>query len=337
MAVSLSANVLSWYERFSLYNSPYVAHGRGCAVDLYPDPEAEIARSPVAGEVLDTKTVNAPPKPYAAAHDHLILIDCEGYVARTLHVDPAVEPGDRIEVGDPLGRLVRAGFFAPWVNDHIHLGFRAPNENPCRASGSLSIVPEVRPRALRWDGSGTVVESAETYVILNEPAHPEPGTFAGIAASIVPDGSNGATDDGNADADGDESSETRVMASGSSAGTALAVLDGGLPHYDGGGTLPAGTSRASDASDTTAPSHDPNASDTPETSDGRIEFLNTEIGVATDRNVAWHPVSVRANGRPITGLSLFCARDQAFGAKLVCPEVSFERGERVTVSIHRGA
>ena len=68
--------------------------------------------------------------------------------------------------------------------------------------------------------------------------------------------------------------------------------------------------------------------------DGRIDFLGTEIGVMSGRDIAWHPVSVRANDRPITGLSLFCARDRGFGAKLVCPNTAFERGEDVTVSVH---
>jgi len=297
MTVSLPADVLARYERFSLYNSPYVAHGRGCAIDLYPDPEADVAPSPVAGEVLDTRQVTAPPKPYAAPHDHLILVDCGDRVARTLHVDPVVEPGDRIEVGDPLGELVRAGFFAPWVDNHVHLGFRAPDANPYRASGSLPVVPDVRPAPLPWDGSGTVVETGETYAVLDAPAHPSPGEFAGIAGSLIP----GAT--GGADAHD-------------------VVLDGGFPHYDGGGALPAaGSSRFSLAPNATEPTA------------GRIDFLDTEIGTVEGRDLTWQPVSVSANDRPITGLSLFCGRDAGFGAKLVCPETRFERGERVTISI----
>lgn len=295
MVVSLPADVLERYERFSLYNSPYVAHDRGCAIDLYPGTETEIARSPVAGEVVDTRDVKAPPKAYAAEHDHLIVLDCGEHVARTLHVDPAVEVGDRIAVGDPLGEFVRAGFFAPWVDNHVHLGFRAPDANPYRASGSLPIVPEVSPLALDWDGSGTVVETGDTYAILDAPTHPRPGagTFAGIAASVVRSDGTNATD---------------------TSGSRRVVLDGGLSHYDGGGALPT-------------------ASDRSLASGGRIEFLGTEIGVVEERDVAWHPLSVSANGRSITGLSLFCGRDSGFGAKLVCPDTGFEPDECVEVSI----
>jgi hypothetical protein len=215
MAVTMPAAVLRRYPRFSRFNSPYAAHDRGCAVDLYPDDPENDAPSPVAGEVRATRTVDAPPKPYAVEHDHLIVIDLApdspgadaAAVARTLHVDPAVEAGDRVQVGDSLGTLVRSGFFAPWVANHIHLGFRDADANPLRAAGSLPLAlpADLDVRPVPWDGTGTVVETGETYVVLDAPAHPDPGEcFAGIAA-----------DDG-------------------------AVLDGGLVHYTGGGALAGG-------------------------------------------------------------------------------------------------
>ena len=278
MAVPLGVDALSRYQRFSLYNSPYTAHDRGHAVDLYPDSglgpaeTSSPAPSPVAGEVLETRTVRAPPKPYAPDHDHLILVDTGAHVARILHVEPEVEPGDSIEVGDPLGSLVRAGFFAPWVDNHLHLELRAPDENPYRASGSLALDPEVEVEALDWDGSGKVVETGETYVVLDAPAHPAPGErFVGIAS-----------DEGR-------------------------VLDGGLVHYAGGGALGA--------------------------SAGSVSLFGHRIGRADGRTVAWEPLEILANDVPITGLSLCCARDPAFGAKLVCPGHAFAVGDRIEVDL----
>ncbi|MFC7224886.1 hypothetical protein ACFQKF_17430 [Halalkalicoccus sp. GCM10025322] len=288
MAVTLPDEVLSRYPRFSLYNSPYPAHDRGCAIDLYPGGEE--APSPVAGEVCETRTVRAPPKPYAPEHDHLILIaldesrssvrrtalcseDAER-VARVLHVDPAVEPGDRVEIGDPLGSMVRAGFFAPWVDDHVHLGFRPPDSNLHRASGSLPIEIESPVEPLAWDGVGEIRAVGETFVVLDSPAHPAPGErFAAI---------------------GDDSGET--------------ALDGGLPHYDGGGAL-AGAS-------------------------GPIELLGERIGDADGRDLEWDPVEVFANDEPITGISLFAGRTTA-GAKLVHPGHGFSIGDRIEVRIER--
>ncbi|SEO94404.1 hypothetical protein SAMN04487948_108124 [Halogranum amylolyticum] len=200
MAVTLSADVLRRYRRFSLYNSPYPAHDHGCAIDLYPETNEGI--SPVAGEVVATRTVRCPDRSYATDHDHLIVLDCGDALARVLHVDPAVEAGDVVAVGDSLGEMVRSGFFGQWVDNHVHLGFRERGQNPYRASGSLPVDVAVDVEPLAWDGTGEVVAVGETYAVLDAPTHPAPGeSFVGIAA-----------DDG-------------------------AVLDGGLTHYGGGGVL----------------------------------------------------------------------------------------------------
>lgn len=285
--ITLPESVLSRYQRFSLYNSPYVAHDNGSAIDLYPDSD-DSAPSPVAGEVIDVRTVRAPSKEYAAVHDHLILIDTGEYVARLLHVDPMVEPGEHVAVGDSLGTLVRAGFFAPWVDNHIHLGFRRSEANPYRASGSLAIDVDVPIEPLAWDGTGRVVESSDTYAVLDSPTHPAPGEhFIGITCE------NG-------------------------------VLDGGCPHYDGGGLLRADVGRRTDVGRGSVRSR----------SREEIALAGSHVGSANGRNVQWDDIEIRANETPITGISLFLAQDAAFGAKLVCPDVTFEEGERVEVSVH---
>jgi hypothetical protein len=283
MGVTLSADVLFQYYRFSLYNSPFVAHDEGRAVDLYPGDE--VAPSPVAGEVIETKQVRAPPKPYAAEHDWLLLIDTGDAIARLLHVEPSVVTGDHVAVGDPLGETVRAGFFAPWVPDHLHLEFRDSSANPYRADGSMPLSVGVAVEGVAWDGTGTVVESGETWARLDSPAHPEPGEqFVGLA--------NG----GRAGVDGDPG-----------------VVDGGLPHYDGGGLLGAAEDGGSDGP---LP----------------ITVAGERVGTADGRTVAWDDVTVLANGDPITGLALCCARDQ-FGAKLVGEGVDLAVGESVTIEI----
>jgi hypothetical protein len=274
-AVVVPEAVLDRYRRFSLYNSPFPAHDEGCAIDLYPDGER--APSPVAGEVVDTRTVRAPPKPYAAEHDHLIVVDTGDYLARILHVEPAVEAGDRIERGDGLGLLVRAGFFAPWVPNHLHLGFRESGADPYRASGSLPIDVDRDVRGLSWDGTGTVVAAGDTWARLDEPAHPAPGEyFVGLASG-----------------DG--------------------ILDGGFPHYDGGGLLFGGG-----------------------TADGVVSLAGTPVGDLEGRSVTWRDCQVLANGEPVTGLALFCARD-SFGAKLVGDGIELDTGDAVSVEIEPSA
>ena len=286
MSVTLGADVLARYERFTLYNSPYPAHGEGRAVDLYP---ATGAPSPVTGEIIEARTVAAPTRPYAVDHDHLIVVDTGEYLVRILHVDPGVKPGEQVTVGDNLGELVRSGYFAPWVDNHLHVGFRPPGSDPVRASGSLQIELDIEIEALTWDGTGEVVETGDTYALLDSPSHPAPGKrFAGIAAGFGDGGAN------------------------------LAVLDGGLPHYDGGGLLYARVQEAAPGVDSY---------------EGPVTLAGTEVGHSHGRDVTWDEMTVLANGRPITGLSLFCARDAGFGVKLICPDETFEIDDRVTVEI----
>lgn len=294
--VPLPPALLSLYDRFSCYNSPYPAHDRGCAVDLYPDSNAGL--SPVPGEVLATRTVRCPPKPYAVDEDHLIVVDVADdwaggrgadLTARILHVDPAVEPGDRVEAGESLGEMVRSGFFGQWVDNHVHLGFRPADANPYRASGSLPVAPAVPVAGAAWDGTGTVVETGETFVRLDAPTHPEPGRWATIAA-----------DDGT-------------------------PLDGGLVHYTGGGAYGdrEGTLSHLGAEVGTA---------TPRAAATAVDDAKP-TGIA---DVAWNDVQVRANGVRATGLSLFASR-AAFGAKVVFHEGhEFSVGDELAVEVGPG-
>jgi hypothetical protein len=300
-------STLRLYRRFSLYNSPYPAHDEGCAIDLYPADNEGL--SPVAGEVLATRTVRAPPKPYAADEEFLILVAvdrdrsglrvAEGIdgdlVARILHVRPRVDPGDSVDVGDPLGPMVRSGFFAPWVGNHVHLGFRRAGQNLLRAGGSLPLDVGVAVDPLGWDGVGTVTETGATYALLDSPAHPAPGErFVGIGGRVGagPD-TNGANPEG-----------------------VPVALDGGFTHYVGGGVP--GTSAGPGVDGTES---------------RPLSFLGHHVGEATGRTVAWRDIDVLANGGRITGLSLFAGLDPGFGAKLVCPDRKFAVGERVRVTV----
>ncbi|WP_430503777.1 hypothetical protein [Haloparvum sp. PAK95] len=279
--ITLPGDVVRRYPRFSLYNSPYPAHDSGHAIDLYPESNAGL--SPVSGVVRDTRTVGCPDRPYAVNHDHLIILDVDDewaneagvdrdLVARILHVDPVVESGDSVAVGDSLGPMIRSGFFGQWVDNHVHLGFRDADTNPYRASGSLPVGVDVDVRPLAWDGTGVVREVGETYALLDAPTHPEP---TAAYAAIASDGG--------------------------------VPLDGGLAHYAGGGALGG--------------------------ADGTVSLFGQALGEAESRNLAWNDVDVLANGTRITGLSLFASRDDAFGAKLVCPDEEFGVGEEVVVDV----
>ncbi|WP_181691089.1 hypothetical protein [Natronomonas sp. LN261] len=271
--VVVPASALCRYERFSLYNSPYPAHGSGHAIDLYPGTNGAI--SPVRGTVRSIQTVRCPDRTYATSEDHVLLIDCESHVARILHVDPAVEVGETIEIGDRLGTLIRSGFFGRWVDNHVHLGFRQPGQNPYRAGGSLRIEVDVPVTGLAWDGTGTVLEAGPTHVLLDSPSDREHSGFTALA-----------DDDG-------------------------VPLDGGLVHYEGGGTF--------------------------SPADGKRSLLGTSIGLADGRDLRWADVAVFADEKRATGISLFASR-VPFGVKLVFRDGhGFGPGEEVTVSIESTA
>ncbi|MFC4358006.1 hypothetical protein ACFO0N_08610 [Halobium salinum] len=309
LSVILPGDTVARYRKFSLYNSPYPAHDRGCAVDLYP--ESNVGVSPVAGVVRDTRTVRCPDRPYAVDHDHLVLVDVDveasgirvgggsepedGLVARILHVDPdapnGVEPGDEVAVGDPLGEMVRSGFFGQWVDNHVHLGFRAPDRNPYRAAGSLPLAVDATVEPVTWDGTGTVVETGATHAVLDAPAHPAAGSSGTAAFAAI------AADDG-------------------------CALDGGLAHYSAGGLL-SGAGAVEEVEGVVAgDAGDPRP----------VSLLGHEVGVAHGRDVTWGDVALSAGDQPLVGLSLFAGRD-ALGAKLVAFDHGFAVGDEVRVRI----
>lgn len=291
--IEVSASSLEPFDAFTCFNSPYVAHDDARAIDLYPDDR--VAPSPVAGEVVAVERVKAPWQPHGREYDYVVGIDTaagdfprttdgERAIARLLHLEPAVEVGETVEIGDPLGTLVRAGFFAPWVDNHLHLGFRYPDADLVRAGGSLPLSLDIEAEPISWDGTGRVRATGRTFVELDAPE-----IASNLAASWV-----GLADDSGR------------------------LLDGGLPHYDRGGMLDGLVGRSL------------------QTRRRReVQLLGTSIGTAVGPTIDWHDLVIEANGEPITGLSLYCAREDAFAVKLICPGHSLAVGDAVTVDIRR--
>ncbi len=293
-AVGLKSSLIGQYRRFSLYNSPYVAHDHGRGIDLYP--QTNIGVSPVAGTVRDVRSVGCPDRSYAVSRDYLIVIDLDpresgirlpstlsgdDLIARVLHVRPAVETGTTVVPGDPLGEMVRSGFFGQWVDNHVHLEFRRGTRNPYRAAGSLPLVTEVPVSGIEWDGTGRIIETGPSSIVLDSPAHPNPGTYVAL-------GSDGGL-----------------------------PLDGGLAHYQGGGTL---------ACDELA--------ELPGTDEVRL--LGKRVGRREGRDISWADVDVLVGEKRASGLSMFASREPGAGAKLVFHNGhDFNLGKRVTVEITR--
>jgi len=174
IAASGSVTVFSPEDgRFSFFNSPYHMHFSLTGVDIYPERGfGEIAPAPVEGRVVKIRKVRSPRGRGFRddGFDCVILLESledPGRVVKILHVDPAVDCGEVVKPGQPLGRLLRSGYFNFWTDPHIHLEVRRPSD-PFRARGGFTLrrllaVDEPGPvEELR----GTVTRSTPEYALI---------------------------------------------------------------------------------------------------------------------------------------------------------------------------
>ncbi len=131
-------------SHFSIGTSPYYAHQHGLAIDIYQKLELENYKvlSPVSGKILKIRKLVAPKPifPEGIDKDYLLLISNpknSEIVWKIMHVNPNLEVGENIEIGNILGETIRNGYFAYWSSPHIHLEIRSVN-NAIRARGGIN-------------------------------------------------------------------------------------------------------------------------------------------------------------------------------------------------------
>lgn len=159
--------------KFSFFNSPYPAHTACSAVDIYfGSTFGSVASSPVHGKVVGIKKVDCPEQSFeCSSYDYVILLQSIENFERQikiLHVEPVVEVGTVVKPGDPLGFLLRSGFFDFWTEPHIHVEVRNPSD-PIRARGGLKFERLMSIETFYADLdelSGVVVESKREYALL---------------------------------------------------------------------------------------------------------------------------------------------------------------------------
>ncbi|MCW4049326.1 MAG: M23 family metallopeptidase [Candidatus Bathyarchaeota archaeon] len=136
--------------RYSFFNSPFPSHKLHTGVDIYPDATfGETAPSPVEGTVIMVRQVKAPKgRGFTASdHDTVMLIeprDNPSVVVKLLHLDPVVDVGDRIRLGQTLGKLLRSGYYGWGTSAHIHAEIRKPDD-AIRARGGYPIERVIKP------------------------------------------------------------------------------------------------------------------------------------------------------------------------------------------------
>jgi hypothetical protein len=113
---------------FSYFNSPYIGHTLGTAVDIYPSDQewGGPVPSPVTGKVVRIRKIRmGAAKAFPTAdHDFGIAIQPDGAdtkIVRIMHCEPAIQVGERIDAEDMLGTLIRSRYFNYWTGPHYHV------------------------------------------------------------------------------------------------------------------------------------------------------------------------------------------------------------------------
>lgn len=196
--------------KVSFFNSPYLAHFNHEAVDIYPP--SSLAISPVEGKIKYIREFNAPKsKQFSTSpKEYLVAIETQAtseYLVRILHVKPWVRQGDEVEVGEPLGELIRSGYFDFWTDPHLHVEIR-PSHDLLRARGGIQLT--YAKSEWKFCGAvstsnflGKIVSSKPEYVISNGP-NASFGQFSGVPVLV---------------------------------GNKIGIMDGGVPHYGFGGVF----------------------------------------------------------------------------------------------------
>jgi hypothetical protein len=113
---------------FSYFNSPYIGHKIGSAIDIYPFHQEwnGIVCSPVSGKIVKIRQIRmGQPKQFPTNDfDYGIGIlpeNSDTEIVRIMHCKPSVSEGERIDLGDPIGNTIRSRFFNYWTGPHYHV------------------------------------------------------------------------------------------------------------------------------------------------------------------------------------------------------------------------
>ncbi len=143
MYIAESEHMKLWvpeHSHFSFFNSPYIGHREGGAIDIY-------SRVPLfpfeEGEVIEIRKVRTPTH-IPVSEDFLIAFRLNDELClKTLHVKPTVKIGEKLSRGDEFGKLILSGFFMPWSDKHVHVELRRCDDR-YRARGAMKLRPIIQ-------------------------------------------------------------------------------------------------------------------------------------------------------------------------------------------------
>jgi hypothetical protein len=190
---------------FSYFNSPYIGHTLGHAIDIYPQHQEwnGPVLSPVSGTVVKIRKLRMGKiKPFPTDDfDYGLGILPESTkedIVRVMHCRPIISEGDRVDLGDRIGYAIRSRYFNYWTGPHYHveimplisfsrstksypldipLGKKRIHEERFRSPMELSIIDVSNDRVI-----GYLKENASTRIneITGLPACDQSGSVVGI-------------------------------------------------------------------------------------------------------------------------------------------------------------
>jgi len=105
----------------SFFSSPYTPHILGRAVDISTSTKfSSDVYSPVDGVVVKVLRIYSGLGPYSE-DDYVVFLRVRGCYVKLMHLVPEVRVGDKVYVGDVLGRYLRSNYFSYHHLPHIHL------------------------------------------------------------------------------------------------------------------------------------------------------------------------------------------------------------------------
>lgn len=156
-----------WLEipnvRYSFFDTPYLPHKLGTAVDVYFEDKALFPFE--EGKLVEIRRIRTP-RYIPVSDDYLLIFEVGGFCLKVLHVEPELKVGEKAFLGDEIGSLRLSGFFSPWSDKHAHFELRRC-EDRYRAKGGLTLFPEVRSLLPVVEGKEfEVVEKTTHYLWL---------------------------------------------------------------------------------------------------------------------------------------------------------------------------
>ncbi len=204
---------------FSYFNSPYIGHDNGSAIDIYPKHQewGGTVETPVSGKIVKIKKMRMGRPKQFPTHDYdygigILPEESETDIVRIMHCEPTVAEGEYVTLGDYIGNAIRSRYFNYWTGPHYHVEVQPLNSFQ-RSSKSYPLELEYQFESKRPTDAHKdiefLVKSVTDDHIVGFAENLEYATIGGLVGLSV----------------ANEESEV------------VGILDGGVSHYKIGGVI----------------------------------------------------------------------------------------------------